>query len=71
MAMNSEGAQMVAVLWSLTAIVLVFLVLRAYTRIVCVASYGIDDHFYALTCVSFPLRPWINPWSKGSSDISP
>ncbi|KAI0149158.1 hypothetical protein BJ166DRAFT_596132 [Pestalotiopsis sp. NC0098] len=51
MAMNSEGAQMVAVLWSLTAIVLVFLVLRAYTRIVCVASYGIDDHFYVLTCV--------------------
>jgi hypothetical protein len=43
---------MIIVLWSLTALVLVFLVFRAYTRIICVASYGADDHFYAVTCVS-------------------
>ncbi|KAF7534199.1 hypothetical protein G7054_g6406 [Neopestalotiopsis clavispora] len=51
MALSNESAYMTSVLWGLTAVVLVFLVLRAYTRIVCVASYGIDDHFYALTCV--------------------
>ncbi|KAK9413404.1 putative Integral membrane protein [Seiridium unicorne] len=51
MAIGGEGMYMVSVLWSLTALVLVFLVLRAYTRLVCVASYGIDDHFYAMTCV--------------------
>lgn len=52
MALGGDGPYMVAVLWSLTGLILFFLFLRLYTRIVCVAAYGIDDHFYVLTCVS-------------------
>ncbi|KAI5922871.1 hypothetical protein F4810DRAFT_711182 [Camillea tinctor] len=46
---GGEGPYCVAVLWSLAALVFVFLVVRAYTRIFCLATYGIDDHFYALS----------------------
>lgn len=52
MALGGDGSYMVAVLWSLTGLILFFLFLRLYTRIVCVAAYGIDDHFYVFTCVS-------------------
>ncbi|KAK8116547.1 uncharacterized protein PG998_004828 [Apiospora kogelbergensis] len=51
MALGGDGPYLVAVLWSLTALILFFLFLRLYTRIVCVAAYGIDDHFYVFTCV--------------------
>ncbi|KAK7964488.1 hypothetical protein PG988_011462 [Apiospora saccharicola] len=51
MALGGDGPYMVAVLWSLTGLILFFLFLRLYTRIVCVAAYGIDDHFYVFTCV--------------------
>lgn len=40
-----------SVLWGLTGLVLFFLVLRIYTRVVCLAQYGIDDSFYVFTCV--------------------
>lgn len=50
--MGGEGPLCVAVLWSLTFVVAIFLALRAYTRIVCVAAYGIDDHLYVLSWVS-------------------
>lgn len=49
---GGEGPLCMAVLWSLTFVVLIFLALRAYTRIVCVAAYGIDDHLYVLSWVS-------------------
>ncbi|KAH6686967.1 hypothetical protein F5X68DRAFT_232290 [Plectosphaerella plurivora] len=48
---GGEGPLCMAVLWSLTFVVLIFLALRAYTRIVCVAAYGIDDHLYVLSWV--------------------
>ncbi|KAK8112433.1 hypothetical protein PG984_012959 [Apiospora sp. TS-2023a] len=51
MSLGGDGPYMVAVLWSLTGLILFFLFLRFYTRIVCVAAYGIDDHFYVFTCV--------------------
>ncbi|KAK6836991.1 hypothetical protein PG987_007486 [Apiospora arundinis] len=51
MALGGDGPYLVAVLWSLTGLILFFLFLRLYTRIVCVAAYGIDDHFYVFTCV--------------------
>ncbi|KAI1842960.1 hypothetical protein JX266_010813 [Neoarthrinium moseri] len=51
MAVGGDGIYMIGVLWGLATVVLVFLALRAYTRLVCVAAYGIDDHFYAATCV--------------------
>ncbi|KAI0601997.1 hypothetical protein F4775DRAFT_588816 [Biscogniauxia sp. FL1348] len=48
---GGEGPYCVAVLWSLTALVFVFLVLRAYARIFSLATYGVDDHFYALSFI--------------------
>ncbi|KAK8062103.1 hypothetical protein PG997_014200 [Apiospora hydei] len=51
MALGGDGPYLVAVLWALTGLILFFLFLRLYTRIVCVAAYGIDDHFYVFTCV--------------------
>ncbi|KAK7959929.1 uncharacterized protein PG986_004783 [Apiospora aurea] len=51
MALGGDGPHLVAVLWALTGLILFFLFLRLYTRIVCVAAYGIDDHFYVFTCV--------------------
>ncbi|KAF9873461.1 hypothetical protein CkaCkLH20_08920 [Colletotrichum karsti] len=39
------------VMWLLTGLVFFFLVLRLYTRIVCVASYGVDDHIYIVAFV--------------------
>jgi hypothetical protein len=38
-------------MWMLTAIVFFFLLLRLYTRIVCLASYGLDDHAYIVAFI--------------------
>lgn len=46
MAIKGDGVTAVATMWALTAISLVFVILRSYTRIVVVSSYGIDDHVY-------------------------
>ncbi|KAM0275918.1 hypothetical protein ACHAQH_007260 [Verticillium albo-atrum] len=51
MHIGGDGPLCIAVLWSLTFVVFVFLVLRVYTRIFCVAAYGTDDHFYAVSWV--------------------
>ncbi|MBE3042884.1 hypothetical protein IMZ48_09990 [Candidatus Bathyarchaeota archaeon] len=40
-------------MWFLTAFVFFFLMLRLYTRIFCLASFGIDDHIYAVAFVSY------------------
>ncbi|KAK8062670.1 hypothetical protein PG997_014767, partial [Apiospora hydei] len=48
MAADDQGPRLMAVLWALTAIVFVFLLLRIYTRVICVASYGVDDHFFLI-----------------------
>ncbi|KXJ89625.1 hypothetical protein Micbo1qcDRAFT_205937 [Microdochium bolleyi] len=48
--LGGQGSFTISVLWGLTAL-LVFLGLQVYTRVVCVASYGIDDTFYIISIV--------------------
>ncbi|KAF6824337.1 hypothetical protein CMUS01_10283 [Colletotrichum musicola] len=48
MAIGGKGPWAIAVMWSLTAVTLIFVVLRIYTRVFIVRSYGIDDHVYVL-----------------------
>jgi hypothetical protein len=52
MAIGGDGPWVVAVMWSLTAIGIVFVALRIYTRVVVVKSFGVDDHVYNLAFVS-------------------
>ncbi|KAK3391827.1 hypothetical protein B0T20DRAFT_362125 [Sordaria brevicollis] len=40
-----------AVMWVLVGLVFVLLLLRLYTRIVCVAAYGVDDHIYMVAFI--------------------
>lgn len=49
--LGGEGPYCITVLWTLTGIVLVFLLLRIYTRVVCLAAYGLDDTLYVVTTV--------------------
>lgn len=49
--MGGDGPWSVAVMWVLTAVSLVFTLLRVYTRVVVVKSYGMDDHVYVLAFV--------------------
>ena len=44
-----------AIMWVLVAMVFILLLLRLYTRMVCVAAYGIDDHIYMVAFVSITL----------------
>ncbi|KAK4033041.1 hypothetical protein C8A01DRAFT_40508 [Parachaetomium inaequale] len=46
MPMGGQGPWAVAVMWMVTVVAAVFVALRAYTRILVVQSYGIDDHVY-------------------------
>ncbi|KAK7953047.1 hypothetical protein PG988_013741 [Apiospora saccharicola] len=48
MAADDQGPRLMAVLWALTGIVFIFLLMRIYTRVICVASYGADDHFFMI-----------------------
>lgn len=50
--MGGQGPWAIAVMWIVTAVTLVFVLLRIYTRAYVVRSYGIDDHVYALAFVS-------------------
>lgn len=52
MVMGGDGPWAVAVMWSLTAVTFVFVLLRIYTRVGVVNSFGIDDHVYNLAFVS-------------------
>lgn len=52
MAIKGEGPRVIGAMWALTVVALVFVVLRAYTRIFIVKSLGIDDHVYNLAWVS-------------------
>lgn len=52
MAAGGDGPWAMAVLWSLTGVVFVFLLLRIYTRLYCISSYGVDDYLYAISFVS-------------------
>ncbi|KAF4471100.1 integral membrane pth11 [Fusarium albosuccineum] len=46
MAIGGDGPWVIAVMWTLTAVTLVFVVPRVYTRVAVAESFGIDDHFY-------------------------
>ncbi|KAJ4253311.1 hypothetical protein NW762_010466 [Fusarium torreyae] len=51
MAVGGDGPWVIAVMWALTAVAFVFVLLRVYTRVVVVKSFGIDDHVYNLAFV--------------------
>ncbi|KAK1757985.1 hypothetical protein QBC47DRAFT_131799 [Echria macrotheca] len=51
MGLGGEAPWALGVMWMLAGLVLFLLVLRLYTRIVCLASYGIDDHVYIVAFV--------------------
>lgn len=52
MAATSEGPWAIRVMWILTALTFVFVLLRNYTRVFVVRSFGIDDHVYNFAFVS-------------------
>lgn len=51
MGFGGDGPWALGVMWMLTAIVFFFMCLRLYTRIVCLASYGLDDHAYIVAFI--------------------
>jgi hypothetical protein len=51
MAMGGDAPWAMAVMWLMCSLAFLFLCLRLYTRIVCVTSYGIDDHVYVVAFV--------------------
>lgn len=52
--LGGDAPKMLAVLWSLTALALVFVTLRLYTRVRVIRAYGLDDYFYnaSFVCAS-------------------
>jgi hypothetical protein len=54
MAMGGDGPWTVTVMWVLTAVVLIFVILRIYARAVIVKSYGTEDHVFVLAFVGKP-----------------
>ncbi|KAI1871210.1 uncharacterized protein JN550_004655 [Neoarthrinium moseri] len=46
MAYNGAGREAVTNMWILTAVTLIFVALRIYTRVWVVRSFGVDDHVY-------------------------
>lgn len=52
MAIKGEGPWVIGAMWALTVVALICVVLRAYTRIFVVKSFGVDDHVYNLAWVS-------------------
>lgn len=51
---GGDAPKMLAVLWSLTSLALVFVLLRLYTRLRILRAYGADDYFYNAAFVSRP-----------------
>ena len=51
MAVAGDGPKALAVMYSLTFVVLLFTALRIYTRIAVVQSYGLDDHVYVFAFI--------------------
>lgn len=65
MAMGGQGPWAVAIMWVVTVVAFVFVILRAYTRIKVVQSYGVDDHVYNFAFVSLgPHGPRIHGRDK-------
>ncbi len=53
--MAGDGPWAVLVMWLMTGLTFIFVVLRIYTRAVVVKNFGIDDHVYNFSFVSFPI----------------
>lgn len=51
MAMGGDGPWAIGVMWALTVVVFIFVLLRVYTRVVVVQSFGVDDHVFNLAFV--------------------
>ena len=51
MGLKGDAPWALGVMWFLAGVVFFFLILRLYTRIVCLASYGIDDHVYIVAFI--------------------
>ncbi|KAK4184627.1 hypothetical protein QBC35DRAFT_46590 [Podospora australis] len=51
MGLKGDAGWALGVMWFMCALVFMFLLLRLYTRIVCLASYGLDDHIYIVAFV--------------------
>ncbi|KAK4096346.1 hypothetical protein N658DRAFT_511291 [Parathielavia hyrcaniae] len=51
MGLKGDAPWALGIMWLLAGLVFFFLVLRLYTRIVCLASYGLDDHVYIVAFV--------------------
>ena len=60
--MKGEAPMAVGLMWMLTVVALTFVLLRIYTRLVVVKSYGMDDHVYLFAFVSNLLC--LIPWKK-------
>lgn len=54
MAMAGDGPWAVAVMWSLTVMVLIFVILRIYARAILVKAFGTDDYVFILAFVGQP-----------------
>lgn len=52
MEIAGDGPRALGILWGLTGMTAVFVVLRLYTRLVIISSYGLDDHFFNAGFVS-------------------
>ncbi|KAI0009687.1 hypothetical protein F4779DRAFT_357028 [Xylariaceae sp. FL0662B] len=46
MPLRGDGPAAVGAMWAMTAISLIFVVLRAYTRLIVVKGHGVDDYVY-------------------------
>ncbi|KAF4332014.1 integral membrane protein pth11 [Fusarium beomiforme] len=55
MAVKGEGPWVIGAMWALTVVTFIFVILRAYTRIFVVKSFGIDDHVYNLAFICLLL----------------
>ncbi|KAH8683780.1 hypothetical protein BGZ61DRAFT_496109 [Ilyonectria robusta] len=55
MAMAGDGPWAVAVMWSLTVMVLIFVILRIYARMILVKAFGTDDFVFILAFVCLLL----------------
>ncbi|KAK4120104.1 hypothetical protein N657DRAFT_580427 [Parathielavia appendiculata] len=51
MGLKGDAPWALGVMWLLAGLVFFFLLLRLYTRIVCLASYGLDDHVYIVAFI--------------------
>ncbi|KFH46207.1 hypothetical protein ACRE_030260 [Hapsidospora chrysogenum ATCC 11550] len=51
MGMDGKATGAMASMWFLFGLVSVFLLLRLYTRVVCIAAFGIDDYVYILAII--------------------